>query len=154
MAWRRSALLAIAIAVFGSGAPRWAAAAGLAENGVQTATDLIELCSQKQDATQIACKFYIHGALQAAEMMHAADHGGEFHPLFCPPDSLSTDDFVAALRLQQSVHPERKTFPAATVIVGGAIEAYPCTKFGSKASGGQAPGAPAVRHKRRHRRHR
>ena len=159
---RGSVCLAIGVAMLGLGAPRMAdaapapapapAAAPMADNGLQTATDLLNLCGNRIDAAQIACKFYIHGALQAAEMMHAADRGGQFVALFCPNENLSTDDFVAALRKQMTTHPERRTFPAATVIVGGAIEAYPCPKISAAAaaSKGVTPRRPRRRHRTHH----
>ena len=147
MALRRAACLALATACIGAalglGAPGMARAANLTGAEVQTATDLLNVCSDPGDGARIACRFFIHGALQASQMMHAADQGGQFTPMFCPPETLSTDDLVANLRKQVAAHQERRTFPAATVIIGGAIEAYPCTKIPSAAAG-------PVRHHRRH----
>ncbi len=150
MAIPRAACLALAtaalVAFLGGGAPGSARAASLTGAEVQTATDLLNLCADPSDAAKVGCRFYIHGALQASQMMHAADRGGEFTPMFCPPENLSSDDLVTALRKQVADHQERRTFPAATVIIGGAIEAYPCTKIPSSAA---TSGPAASRHHRR-----
>ena len=95
---------------------------------VHTTQDLLDLCADPGDAAKAACKFYIHAAIQSAQLMRAADSGQEPKPLFCPPDSVGVEQMVATLRGQVSAHPERAGFPAPTVIIGGGLEAYPCPK--------------------------
>ncbi len=108
---------------------------------VHTAQDLLDLCADPGDAARAACKFYIHGAIQSAQLMRAADSGQQPQPIFCPPDAVGVEQLVATLRSQVSAHPERAGFPAPTVILGGGLEAYPCPKAA----------APAHTSRRRHR---
>ena len=113
-------VLSIALA-----APRPAAAAG--PNGdVQTAGDLLDLCADTSDASRIACKFYVLGALQSAAIMHAADAGKAHSELYCASASTTTGDLIAAVQSLVAAHPDRRDFTAASVVVGGAMEAFPC----------------------------
>jgi hypothetical protein len=106
--------------------------------GIHSIQDLFDACADPAATSQIACDTYIHASIQTAELVHAADHGGNLTALFCPNDQLGPRDLLAELQKQVSAHPERKTFPAPTVIIGGAMEAYPCPKPAS---------APAPAHK-------
>ncbi len=117
-------------------------------SGIHTVQDLFDACADGAAASKAACDAYVHATIQTAEIVHAADNGGVMTPLFCPGDNMGAQDLVAVLRVQVAAHPERRTFPAPTVIIGGGIDAYPCPK------GAAAPAAPA--HKapaRRTRRH-
>jgi hypothetical protein len=102
----------------------WADAPG----GIHTAEDLFDTCADKSPSAQAACEAYVHATIQTAEIMHAASNGGKLTPIFCPGDNMGVQDLVAVLRLQVNGHPERKTFPAPTVIIGGGVDAYPCAK--------------------------
>jgi hypothetical protein len=106
-------------------------------SGIHTIQDLFDTCSDKAATSQAVCDAYIHASIQTAELVHAADHGGNLTPLFCPSDQLGPRDLLAQLQKQVSDHPERRDFPAPTVIIGGAIDAYPCPK---------PAGAPAAQH--------
>ena len=75
------------------------------------------------------------GALQSAGLMHAADTHDPDATLYCAGDSVTNSDLIAAIRGLVAAHPERLKYPAASVVVGGAMEAYPCK-----------PRAPATRH--------
>lgn len=97
-------------------------------NGIHTIQDLFDTCADSAPASQASCDTYIHAAIQTAELVHAADNGGNLTPLFCPNDQLGPRDLLAELQKQVDLHPERKDFPAPTVIIGGAIDAYPCPK--------------------------
>ena len=108
---------------------------------VHTAQDLLDLCADQSDAARAACKFYIHGAIQSAQLMRAADSGQQPQPIFCPTDAVGVEQLVATLRSQVSAHPERGGFPAPTVILGGGLKAYPCPKAAATAH-------PAHRRKR------
>jgi len=99
-----------------------------APSGIHSIQDLFDTCSDSASASQAACDAYIHAAIQTAELVHAADHGGNLTPLFCPGDQLGPRDLLVELQKQVALHPERKDFPAPTVIIGGAIDAYPCPK--------------------------
>jgi len=118
-AWAIAILALAALAV----APRPAAAeAGV----VETASDLLSLCADPSEDTRIACKYFVLGALQSAGVMHAADTGQPRSELYCAADSVTNSDLILAIRNLVTAHPERLNFPAASVVVGGAIEAYPC----------------------------
>jgi len=107
-------------------APRPAAAA---ENiGVTTGSDLMKLCDDPGDNGRIACKFFVLGALQAAGLMHAADTHEPKALLYCASDSTTNGDLIKAIRGLVQIHPERLNYPAASVVVGGAMEAYPCAR--------------------------
>jgi len=108
--------------------------------GISTAQDLFDTCADKSPAAQAACDAYVHAAIQTAEIIHAADNGGKLEPLFCPGDQMVAQDLVAVLKLQVATHPERASFPAPTLIIGGGIDAYPCPKAAAQA-------APAATHK-------
>lgn len=99
-----------------------------APTGIHTAQDLFDICADTSPVTQAACDAYVHATLQTAELLRAAAAGGKPVPLFCPGDQMGSQDLVAVLRLQAIAHPERKDFPAPTVILGGGVEAYPCPK--------------------------
>ena len=114
-----------AIGAFALAAPGPAPAAEASQN-VQTAGDLLDLCADPGDAAQIACKFYVLGALQSAAIMHAADTHRPDAPLYCASDTTTNGDLIASIRTLVQAHPERRDFPAASVVVGGAMEAYPC----------------------------
>ena len=119
-----------------------------APSGVHTAQDLFDTCADSAPASKAACDAYVHATIQTAEIVHAADNGGVMTPLFCPAENMGAQDLVAILRVQVAAHPERRAFPAPTVIIGGGIDAYPCPK-GNATSAAPAPAAPAHR-KRRH----
>jgi hypothetical protein len=106
-------------------APRPALAAG-ANGEIQTGKDLLDVCSDPSDSSAIACKFYVLGALQAAAIMHAADTGQTDQPLYCAGNETTTGDLVKAVENLVKAHPERQGYPAASIVVGGAMEAYPC----------------------------
>ncbi len=111
--------------------------------GIHTAQDLFDVCADTSAATQAACDAYVHATLQTAELLRAAAAGGKPTPLFCPGDQMGSQDLVAVLRLQAIAHPERRDFPAPTVILGGGVDAYPCPKAAPTAA------APAHRSKAR-----
>ncbi len=115
--------------------------------GVHTIQDLFDLCADDNPTSQAACDAYVHATIQTAEIIHASDAGGKLTPLFCPGDQMGSADLIAVLKIQVAAHPERKDFPAPTVIVGGGIDAYPCPKASTPAA---APAHKAAgRHKRR-----
>lgn len=97
-------------------------------SNIHSIQDLFDTCADPAATSQAVCDTYIHAAIQTAELVHAADHGGNLTPLFCPNDQLGPRDLLAELQKQVADHPERKDFPAPTVIIGGAIDAYPCPK--------------------------
>ncbi len=113
--------------------------------GIHSAQDLFDTCADKSPTAQAACEAYVHATIQTAEIMHAASEGGKLTPIFCPGDNMGVQDLVAVLRLQVNSHPERKAFPAPTVIIGGGVDAYPC----SKASGPAATPSKTTPHKPR-----
>ncbi len=117
--------------------------------GIHTVQDLFDICADGAATSKAACDAYVHAVIQTAEIMHAADNGGKLTPLFCPSDSMGSQDLVAVLRLQVDANPERKTFPAPTVIIGGGIDAYPCPKTTAQPSAAPARKTP-TRRSRRH----
>lgn len=122
-----STLPAWAIAILALAALAAAPRPAAAEAGVvQTAGDLLSLCADPSEDTRIACKYFVIGALQSATVMHAADTGRPQADLYCAADSVTNSDLVLAIRNLVTAHPERLNFPAASVVVGGAMEAYPC----------------------------
>jgi hypothetical protein len=94
--------------------------------GIHSIQDLFDTCADQASTSQAVCDTYIHASIQTAELVHAADHGGQLSALFCPNDQLGPRDLLAELKKQVAAHPERKDFPAPTVIIGGAMDAYPC----------------------------
>ena len=110
-----------------AGASPCAAATPTAESvGVTTARDLLNLCDDPGDNGKVACKFFVLGALQSAALMHAADTHEPKALLYCASDSTTNGDLIKAIRGLVQIHPERLNYPAASVVVGGAMEAYPC----------------------------
>jgi hypothetical protein len=112
-----------------------------APNGIVTAQDLFDTCADQSPTAQAICDTYVHATIQTAEIVHAADHGGKLEPLFCPGDQMVAQDLVAVLRLQADADPERKNFPAPALIIGGAIDAYPCAKPATPAAPAHKPAA-------------
>jgi hypothetical protein len=113
------------IAALLAAAPRAMATAD-ADSAIQTGADLMDVCSDASDSSKIACKFYVLGVLQSAAIMRAADTGQTDTPLYCASDATTTGDLIVAIRGLVSAHPDRLQYPAASVVVGGAMEAYPC----------------------------
>ena len=99
-----------------------------APSAIISAQDLFDTCADQSATAQAACVAYVHATVQTAEIMRAAENGGKLMPLFCPGDRMVAQDLVAVLRIQAAAHPERVNFPASTVIIGGGIDAYPCSK--------------------------
>ena len=114
-------------------------------SGVYTIQDLFDLCADSAPTSQAACDSYVHAAIQTAEIMRAASNGGKPTPLFCPGEQMVSADLIAVLRLQVTAHPERASFPAPTVIIGGGAEAYPCPGAGAAA----APAHRTTAHRKR-----
>jgi hypothetical protein len=114
-------------------------------SGIHTAQDLFDTCADSSPTAQAACNAYVHATIQTAEIMHAASNGGKLTPLFCPADSMGAQDLVAVLRVQADVHPERRNFPAPTVIIGGGIDTYPCPKGAGASTASPAHKAPPRR---------
>jgi hypothetical protein len=110
-----------------------------APQGIHSIQDLFDTCADPAATSQTACDTYIHASIQTAELVHAADHGGNLTALFCPNNQLGPRDLLAELQKQVSAHPERGTFPAPTVIIGGAMEAYPCPKPASESAPAHKP---------------
>ncbi len=126
---RAAAALALATTAFAALAGASASVAAPADNvGVQTARDLMNLCDDPSDTARIACKFFVLGALQSAGVMHASDTHDPKALLYCASDSTTNGDLVRAIRGLVAAHPERLDYPAASVVVGGAMEAYPCAR--------------------------
>ena len=118
-----------------------------APSAIISAQDLFDTCADQSATAQAACVAYVHATVQTAEIMHAADNGGKLTPLFCPGDRMVAQDLVSVLRIQATVHPERMNFPAATVIIGGSVDAYPCPKSAATPA---APAHKSARHRTRH----
>ncbi len=116
--------------------------------GIITAQDLFDTCADKTPTAQAACDSYVHASIQTAEIFHAADNGGKLEPLFCPPDQMVAQDLVAILKVQAAAHPERASFPAPTLIIGGGVDAYPCAK--TKAASPAAPARKPAAHRTHH----
>ncbi len=114
-----------------------------APSGIHTIQDLFDTCADAAPESKSACEAYVHATIQTAEIVHAADNSGVLTPLFCPAPSMGAQDLVAVLRVQVTAHPERKTFPAPTVIIGGGIDAYPCPKGAATPAAAPAHKAPA-----------
>ena len=123
--WARRVLLRLCAGVALVFAP---VAEAAPPTGIHTIQDLFDVCADSSAESKAACDAYVHATIQTAEIMRAADNDGKLTPLFCPSDSMTSQDLIAILRLQVASNPERKTFPAPTVIIGGGIEAYPCQK--------------------------
>ena len=124
------------------------AAQAAAPSSIISAQDLFDTCADQSATAQAACVSYVHATVQTAEIMHAADNGGKLTPLFCPGDQMVAQDFVAVLHIQATAHPERMKFPAPTVIIGGSIDAYPCSK--PTAASAAAPAQKSARRKPHH----
>ena len=120
--------LALALTAFAGASPGAAAPAAAENVGVTTAQDLLRLCDDPGDNGKIACKFFVLGALQSAGLMHAADTHEPKALLYCASDSTTNGDLIKAIRGLVQIHPERLNYPAASVVVGGAMEAYPCAR--------------------------
>lgn len=121
-----------------------APAAAPASSGVPTIQDVLDTCAGQSAPEQAACAAYVNATLQTADIMSAAAHGGTPTPLFCLKEGMRPQDIVAVIRLQLDGHPDRRTYPAPTAIIGGAVDAYPCAKTVA------APAAP-VRHAKKRR---
>ena len=114
-----------------------------APSGIHTIQDLFDTCADASDTAKAACDAYVHATIQTAEVMQASAQGGKLTPLFCPGAQMGAQDLVSVLRIQVAAHPERRDFPAPTVIIGGGVDAYPCAKAAAAAT--PAHRAPARR---------
>jgi hypothetical protein len=91
-----------------------------------TAGELRGFCATRETTAQIACRFYILGAVEGAGAPWTPNVGTPF----CLPGGTSQDVMVAiARRLIDELyvsHPQDMALPAVSVVVASMTRSYPC----------------------------
>ena len=94
-----------------------------------TVADLQQMCDGSNESTQNACRFYILGVVDEADLATGLKTvGGPF----CVASDVPTTSLVAAVkRMMQAdliAYPQDKSLPAAGFVAAAAMKAFPCKK--------------------------
>jgi hypothetical protein len=98
--------------------------------------DLYTMCTASDEVSKAACKFYILGVFEGAEMAGAAvvDRNGRFQEAkdkrFCVPEGLSSSAMELTVKMKMgsdlAVYPDDHTMPAVSFITAVIASEYPC----------------------------
>jgi hypothetical protein len=93
-------------------------------------SDLSEFCSSSDSGAQMACRFYIFGAMEGLHIGAAATASNHSH--FCVPEGVSISDIdqkVKTLMKQDlDLFPKDRDMPAVSFIAAVIEKAYPCKR--------------------------
>ena len=97
-----------------------------------TGSDLQEICREgKEEGSELACHAYINGVIEGVVLgarVVSSDITGEYvdYKIFCPPDDVTIDQYVAVVKKYMEDHPEVLGEPSAPLISLAIKEAFPC----------------------------
>jgi Rap1a immunity proteins len=110
---------------------------GTARADELSAGDVYSFCSDRSDATQAACRFFILGAVLGIEYGDGAALGSaglvtRIRTQFCLPPNVSQSQMVAifqsAMTQLKASHPEDLKLPAVPLVGAALGKAFPCPK--------------------------
>lgn len=103
-----------------------------------TLANLYDFCTSSDDAVKNACKFYILGVFEGAQMAGTAekDPAGKFREAkdkrFCVPENLSSSSMELIIKMKMgadlAVYPADRQLPAVSFIMAVINDTYPCHK--------------------------
>jgi hypothetical protein len=105
----------------------WVSYGGAAHAASITTADLYGICGAKDPASAVACRFYILGAAEAAEVTWL-DEGAK--PLFCIANTVTSAELAAGVENNVNTdivsHPEIAGVSAISSVVSTLGKLYPC----------------------------
>ena len=97
-----------------------------------TGNELQEICREgKVAGSELICHAYINGVIQGFALgarVASFDITGEYvnYKIFCPPDDVTIDQYVAVVKKYMEDHPEVLGEPSAPLISLAMKEVFPC----------------------------
>jgi hypothetical protein len=117
---------------------------GLPGNGPAAAaqmkvSDLYKLCTSSDETDKSACRFYILGVFEGADLVGSVgvqDRSGKFQEAkdkrFCIPEGLTGAAMELTVKTKMgqdiAVYPEDRDMPAISLVVGVIAQQFPCRK--------------------------
>jgi len=100
--------------------------------------DLYKICTSSNEADKAACRFYILGVFEGAQMVGATvqDKTGKFQEAkdkrFCVPEGLSSEAMELTIKTKMgedlAVFPEDRDRPAVSFVTAVIFKQFPCQK--------------------------
>jgi hypothetical protein len=100
--------------------------------------DLYKLCTSSNEGDKSACRFYILGVFEAAQMVGESvqDKSGSFQEAkdkrFCVPEGLTSAAMELAIKMKMgedlAVYPEDRDMPAVSFVIAVIFKEFPCQK--------------------------
>jgi hypothetical protein len=100
--------------------------------------DLYKLCTSPNEGDKSACRFYILGVFDGAQIVDGAvlDKSGSFQEgkdkLFCVPEGLTSAAMELTVKMMMgedlAVYPEDRDMPAVSFVTGVIFKRFPCQK--------------------------
>ncbi len=100
-----------------------------------TTADLYAICGKSDGASQAACKFYVLGAAEGAEISWMS---GQRRPLFCVPSGVTSitlaHAFIQSAALQSVDRPDVGGVSAVATVLYALEHEYPCERAAETSS--------------------
>jgi hypothetical protein len=103
-----------------------------------TLGDLYKLCTSSNGGDKLACRFYILGVFEGAQLAGASvqDKSGIFHEakdkLFFVPEALTSTAMELTVKLKMgedlAVYPEDRDMPGVSFVIAVISKQFPCQK--------------------------
>jgi len=100
--------------------------------------DLYKLCTSSDESDKSACRFYILGVFEGAQMVDATvqDKSGSFQEAkdkrFCVPEDLTSASMELIVKIKMgedlAVYPEDRDMPAVSFVAAVISKQFPCQK--------------------------
>jgi hypothetical protein len=100
--------------------------------------DLYNLCTSSNEGDKSACRFYILGVFEGAQLAGESvqDKSGNFQETkdkrFCVPDGLASSAMELTVKMKMgadlAVYPEDRDLPAVSFVMGVIATQFPCQK--------------------------
>ena len=99
--------------------------------------DLYKLCTSSNEGDKNACRFYIFGVFEGAQLVGATeDQSGRFQEAkdkrFCVPEGLTSEAMELTVKMRMgedlAVYPEDRDMPAVSFVTAVISKQFPCQK--------------------------
>ena len=100
--------------------------------------DLYKLCTSSNEVDKSACRFYIFGVFEGAQIVGAMAQGksGNFQEAkdkrFCVPEGLTSAAIELTVKMKMgadlAVYPEDRDMPAVSFVTAVIAQQFPCQK--------------------------
>ena len=94
-----------------------------AQGGFFTGEQLLEKCASDEVTHQLACVFYLAGALDASATHH---QWGDIEQQFCVGPGINIVNLRQVFAIYAANHPEDLQYPATGTALNAFIDAFPC----------------------------